>query len=190
MVFSGTDVATGGYLFASMVVAVLGVLIATLALPGLSLLAKMGFAIVVSIAAIFLLDFLIHHTKFGLGVRACASDSVTSELLGVNVNKYILIVFLLAGALAGCAGVLLGMKYTVYPSLGNVALKAFIASVFGGLGSAVAEVLVRECPVPIEFVGVEDTFTESGDYEKLLAKYGLSAANIVARAQKAVQRKK
>ncbi len=98
-------------------------------------------SIVVSIAAIFLLDFLIHHTKFGLGVRACASDSVTSELLGVNVNKYILIVFLLAGALAGCAGVLLGMKYTVYPSLGNVALKAFIASVFGGLGSIRGAVL-------------------------------------------------
>ena len=63
-------------------------------------------------------------------------------------------------------------------------------NVFGGLGSAVAEVLARELPVPIEFVGVEDTFTESGDYEKLLAKYGLSAANIVARAQKVLQRKK
>ena len=63
-------------------------------------------------------------------------------------------------------------------------------NVFGGLGSAVAEVLAMEFPVPIEFVGVEDTFTESGDYEKLLAKYGLSAANIVARAQKVLQRKK
>ncbi len=62
-------------------------------------------------------------------------------------------------------------------------------NVFGGLGSAVAEVLVSECPVPVEFVGVEDTFTESGDYEKLLAKYGLSAANIVARAQKVLTRK-
>jgi len=62
-------------------------------------------------------------------------------------------------------------------------------NIFGGLGSAVAEVLGRECPVPIEFVGIEDTFTESGDYEKLLAKYGLSAANIVERAQKVLTRK-
>lgn len=93
------------------------------------------FSIIVSLAAIVLLDILIYHTKFGLGIRGCASDSVTAELLGVNVNRYILIVFLLAGGLAGCAGVLLGMKYTVYPSLGNTALKAFIASVFGGLGS-------------------------------------------------------
>lgn len=62
-------------------------------------------------------------------------------------------------------------------------------NVFGGLGSAVSEVLASSYPVPIEFVGIEDTFTESGDYEKLLAKYGLSADNIVARAQKVLKRK-
>lgn len=62
-------------------------------------------------------------------------------------------------------------------------------SVFGGLGSAVSEVLATNCPVPIEFVGIEDTFTESGDYEKLLTKYGLSAAHIVARAQQVLKRK-
>ena len=62
-------------------------------------------------------------------------------------------------------------------------------NVYGGLGSAVAEVLATRCPVPIEFVGIEDVFAESGDYEKLLAKYGLSAANIVARAEKVLKRK-
>jgi len=62
-------------------------------------------------------------------------------------------------------------------------------NVFGGLGSAVAEVLSQSCPVPMEVVGVNDTFTESGDYEKLLAKYGLSAANIVAHAEKVLKRK-
>jgi len=62
-------------------------------------------------------------------------------------------------------------------------------NVYGGLGSAVAEVLSTSCPVPIEFVGIEDVFAESGDYGKLLAKYGLSAANIVARAQKVLKRK-
>ena len=62
-------------------------------------------------------------------------------------------------------------------------------NVYGGLGSAVAEVLSQSCPVPMEVVGVNDTFTESGDYEKLLAKYGLSAANIVAHAEKVLKRK-
>ena len=62
-------------------------------------------------------------------------------------------------------------------------------NVHGGLGSAVAEVLAKHCPVPQEFVGVEDTFTESGDYEKLLVKYGLSAANIMDKAEKVLRRK-
>lgn len=63
-------------------------------------------------------------------------------------------------------------------------------NVMGGLGSAVAEVLVKGAPVPMDFVGIEDTFTESGDYEKLLAKYGLSAERIVARAEALLERKK
>ena len=56
--------------------------------------------------------------------------------MGVNTQKLILIVFMIAGALAGLAGALLGAKYTAYPALGtNMANKAFISSVVGGLGS-------------------------------------------------------
>lgn len=52
-------------------------------------------------------------------------------------------------------------------------------SVIGGLGSAVAEVLAARCPTKMAFVGVKDTFAESGDYEPLLEKYGLSSEAIV-----------
>lgn len=62
-------------------------------------------------------------------------------------------------------------------------------NVIGGLGSAVAEVIGSECPVPIEFIGVQDTFTETGDYEMLLEKYGLCSENIVNRAIKIIERK-
>ena len=62
-------------------------------------------------------------------------------------------------------------------------------SVIGGLGGAVAEVLVKECPVPMDFVGVEDRFAESGDYEKLLEKYGLSVQNIVAKVESVIKKK-
>ncbi len=56
--------------------------------------------------------------------------------MGVDTQRLILIVFLIAGALAGLAGALLGAKYTAYPALGtNMANKAFISSVVGGLGS-------------------------------------------------------
>ncbi len=56
-------------------------------------------------------------------------------------------------------------------------------SVHGGLGSAVAEVLSRKKPVPMDFVGVEDCFTESGPYDGIMAKYGISVPAIVAKSE-------
>jgi transketolase len=61
--------------------------------------------------------------------------------------------------------------------------------IFGGLGSAVAETLVENCPIPMERIGVGDTFTESGPYLALLDKYGLSSHHIVRAVQKVVARK-
>ncbi len=60
----------------------------------------------------------------------------------------------------------------------------------GGLGSAVAEVLGRNFPVPIEMVAVNDTFGESGKPEELLIKYHLKDVDIVDAAKKAILRKK
>jgi transketolase len=53
----------------------------------------------------------------------------------------------------------------------------------GGLGSAVAMSAARQCPVPMRFVGINDTFAESGKPDELLAKYGLTAADIVKAAR-------
>ena len=55
--------------------------------------------------------------------------------MGVRIDQVIALVFVMAGALAGLAGITYGMKYSVYPTIGNGGLKAFIASVIGGLGS-------------------------------------------------------
>jgi len=60
----------------------------------------------------------------------------------------------------------------------------------GGLGDSVAQVLSRFRPAPIEMVAVNDSFGESGTPTQLLAKYGLSKENIVAAAEKAIDRKK
>lgn len=53
-------------------------------------------------------------------------------------------------------------------------------SIIGGLGSAVAEVVTEECPVPVKRVGIMDTFGESGTPSALMEKYGLTAKNIVS----------
>jgi len=62
-------------------------------------------------------------------------------------------------------------------------------NIIGGLGGAVAEVLAEECPVPIYRVGIRDTFGESGSPGDLLKKYGLTAADIVEAAKKAMAKK-
>ena len=62
-------------------------------------------------------------------------------------------------------------------------------SIYGGLGSAVAEVLVENCPVPMTRVGVADQFGESGLPDELLAKHGLTAANIAAQAKAVIAKK-
>lgn len=62
-------------------------------------------------------------------------------------------------------------------------------SVKGGLGSAVAEVVVKNCPVPMAIVGVEDQFGESGTADDLLKAYGLTAAKIAETAMRLYKKK-
>lgn len=63
-------------------------------------------------------------------------------------------------------------------------------NIIGGFGSAVAEVLSSTLPAPIERVGIPDMYAESGDYDDLLDKYGMSVEHIVAAAEKVLKRKK
>ena len=59
----------------------------------------------------------------------------------------------------------------------------------GGLGDSIAQLLAQQLPTPIEMVGVNDSFGESGTPDELMVKYGLDAKNIVAAVQKIMKRK-
>ena len=59
----------------------------------------------------------------------------------------------------------------------------------GGLGDSIAQLLSRNTPTPIEMVGVDDTFGESGPPMKLMEKYGLTAADIITASKKVISRK-
>lgn len=63
-------------------------------------------------------------------------------------------------------------------------------NIIGGMGDAVAQVAARHIPVPIEYIGTNDTFGESGKPNELLTKYGLDTPFIVAAAEKVMARKK
>jgi transketolase len=60
---------------------------------------------------------------------------------------------------------------------------------FAGFGSAVAEVVVKNYPVPMEFVGIDDTFGESGEPDELMKAYGLTSNDIYKKAKKVIKRK-
>jgi transketolase len=62
-------------------------------------------------------------------------------------------------------------------------------NVIGGLGDAIGQVAGRNFPIPIEYIGTQDTFGESGKPEELLKKYGLDTPFIVAAAEKVMGRK-
>jgi len=89
--------------------------------------------------------------------------------------------------------------HTVKPLDGEALLKAAKETgaivtaeehqIAGGLGSAIAEFLVQNKPVPIEMVGIKDTFGESGGPEELAVKYGLVAKDIVDAVTKVMKRK-
>jgi transketolase len=61
--------------------------------------------------------------------------------------------------------------------------------VAGGLGGAVAELLAREAPTPIEFIGMQGVFGESGTPAELISKYGMGEKDIVAAVKKVIRRK-
>jgi len=62
--------------------------------------------------------------------------------------------------------------------------------IIGGLGSAIAELLARNAPTPIEFIGMHDVFGESGQPVELLKKYGMDAKSIMSAVKKVLRRKK
>ena len=61
--------------------------------------------------------------------------------------------------------------------------------IIGGLGSAVMEVLAENIPVPVQRVGVQDRFGQSGEPDELMDKYGLRSTDIIAALRKVVKRK-
>ncbi|WP_408096636.1 branched-chain amino acid ABC transporter permease [Peredibacter sp. HCB2-198] len=98
---------------------------------------------IVSFVLMQILSFLVFKTQFGRAMRAISHSLETANLIGINVNKVILITFIIGSSLAGAAGVLYGVAYPkIDPLLGILpGLKAFIAAVLGGIGNITGAVI-------------------------------------------------
>ena len=91
----------------------------------------------VTVVLMALLQFIVRYTKMGKAMRAVAVDEEAAQLMGIDVDGVISFTFALGSALAGIAGVLVGVYYnTISTTMGiTVGLKAFVAAVLGGIGS-------------------------------------------------------
>ncbi|WP_155287256.1 branched-chain amino acid ABC transporter permease [Lacticaseibacillus zhaodongensis] len=93
--------------------------------------------LVTAIVLMLALQLVIKRSKMGKAMRAVAVDQDAAELMGINPNHVISFTFALGSALAGAAGVLIGLYYnTIDPLMGMTpGIKAFVAAVVGGIGS-------------------------------------------------------
>ena len=91
----------------------------------------------ITVLLMVLLQFIVRYTKMGKAMRAVAVDEQAAQLMGIDVDGVISFTFALGSALAGIAGVLVGVYYnTISTTMGiTVGLKAFVAAVLGGIGS-------------------------------------------------------
>ena len=92
---------------------------------------------VLTILLVVVLVYLINHTKIGMAMRAAAKDFETAQLMGIRINAVISMTFVIGSFLAAVGSML---YFTNYPSVaitsgGMPGLKAFVAAVFGGIGS-------------------------------------------------------
>jgi branched-chain amino acid transport system permease protein len=90
-----------------------------------------------AVVLMIILWFLVHRTRLGTAMRAVATDSEAAAMLGVDVDRIIVVTFFIGSALAGAAGVLNGLVFfRVWHYMGFTAgLKGFVAAVLGGIGS-------------------------------------------------------
>jgi branched-chain amino acid transport system permease protein len=93
-------------------------------------------ALVISLVCLFALHLFLHRTYTGKAIRATVQDWEAASLVGINIQKVYLISFLIGTALAGVAGALVSVSFSVDPSMGmHWTLKSLIVMVLGGLGS-------------------------------------------------------
>ena len=98
---------------------------------------------VLTLVLIAVLVLLINHTKIGMGMRAVSKDFETSLLMGIKIDNVISVTFIIGSFLAAVGSLLFFTNYTgVTPTVGALpGLKAFVAAVFGGIGSVPGAVI-------------------------------------------------
>ena len=128
---------------------------------------------ILTIVLVFALVFLIKKTKIGMAMRAASKDFETSQLMGIKINSVISMTFIIGSFLAAVASLLYFSNYTgVVPTSGAMpGLKAFVAAVFGGIGSipgaVIGAFIIGICENIIKGMGMT-TFSDAFTFALLI----------------------
>ena len=128
---------------------------------------------ILTIVLVFALVFLIKKTKIGMEMRAASKDFETSQLMGIKINSVISMTFIIGSFLAAVASLLYFSNYTgVVPTSGAMpGLKAFVAAVFGGIGSipgaVIGAFIIGICENIIKGMGMT-TFSDAFTFALLI----------------------
>ena len=151
----------------------IGILNKTIDIVGTSTKLVVIITPVLVLVLIVLLTQLINHTKIGMAMRAVSKDFETARLMGIKINNVISMTFVIGSALAVVGSIL---YFTTYPAITPTAgampgLKAFVAAVFGGIGSipgaVVGAFLIGLCEEIIKGLG-QSTFSDAFTFALLI----------------------
>ena len=121
---------------------------------------------VLVVVLVVALVMLIRHTKIGMAMRAVSKDFETAQLMGIKINSVISMTFIIGSFLAAIGSMLYFSNYTtVMPTIGAMpGLKAFVAAVFGGIGSipgaVMGALIIGICENVIKAIGYT-TFSDA-----------------------------
>jgi branched-chain amino acid transport system permease protein len=128
----GADVKTIGYIKISKGIEIFNAIITTLQIV----------IIIVSIILLISLFLFMKKTKLGKAMRAVADNKDVAEVVGISAEKIYSWSFIIGSAIAGIAGILVGLEQNLEPTMGtNLMIKGFTAAIIGGIGSVPGSIL-------------------------------------------------
>ena len=132
LVFFGADVKTIGFIPVAEGLQILGAIITPLQIV----------IIVVSLLLLVIFFFFIKKSKIGKAMRAVSDNKDVAEIVGISAERIYNWSFVIGSAIAGIAGILVGLEQNLEPTMGtDLMIKGFTAAVIGGIGSPVGAVL-------------------------------------------------
>ncbi len=145
LILFGADVKTIGFIEISKGLEILGIVITPLQL----------LIIFVSLVLLILLFLFMKKTKLGKAMRAVADNKEVAEIVGISSEKIYSWSFIIGSAIAGVAGILVGLEQNLEPSMGtNLVIRGFTGAVIGGIGSVPGAVIGSFLLGLVENIGI------------------------------------